>query len=353
VSTLHVVVPQGIDDPAQPSGGNVYDRRICRGLAASGWSVRERDVPGAWPTPDDAALAALTDVLADIPDESVVLLDGLVASSAAHVLVPQAERLRLVVLVHMPLGQGQPADPVAAAAERAALSAARAVVTTSRWTQQWLCETYGLPTARVHVAEPGADVADLAPGTFAGGQLLCVGAVTPVKGHDVLLAALTTVKDLPWRCHCIGPLTRDRGFAVRLDQQARADGIADRVRFTGPRTGADLAASYASADLLVLPSRAETYGIVVVEALAHALPVIASDVGGVSEAVGRGADGRRPGLLVSAEDPTALGEALRSWLADPDLRYRLRRTARERRSTLTSWSATADRLGHLLGQVAA
>ncbi|WP_426561995.1 glycosyltransferase family 4 protein [Angustibacter sp. McL0619] len=353
MSTLHVVVPQGIDDPAEPSGGNVYDRRICTGLAASGWSVRERDVPGHWPEPDDAARNALAESLRAIPDASVTLLDGLIASSTPQVLEPHADRLRMVVLVHTPLGQGLPPDAPVAVAERAALSAARAVVTTSHWTQRWLVETYGLPTGRVHVAEPGADVADLAPGTFAGGQLLCVGAVTPGKGHDVLVAALAAVADLPWRCLCVGPLTRDRGFAVQVDQQAQTDGIGDRVRFTGPRHGADLSASYAAADLLVLPSRAETYGIVVVEALAHAVPAVASDVGGVGEALGRGADGRRPGLLVAPDDHEALAAALRSWLVDPDLRFRLRRSARERRTTLTRWSQTTERLAHILGQLAA
>ena len=124
-----------------------------------------------------------------------MLLDGLVASTAPEVLVPQASRLRLVVLVHMPLGH-RPADDEADDArtrERAVLSAAAAVVTTSAWTRRRLLELYALPADRVHVAEPGVDAADLATGTAAGGALLCVAAVTSDKGHDVLLDALATI----------------------------------------------------------------------------------------------------------------------------------------------------------------
>jgi glycosyltransferase involved in cell wall biosynthesis len=118
--------------------------------------------------------------------------------------------------------------------------------------------------------------------------------------------------------------------------------LGDRVCFAGPRTGADLDRSYATADVLVLASRAETYGMVVSEALARGLPVVAADVGGLTEALGHGAGGIRPGLLVPPGDPTALGTALRAWLGDSELRGRLRRAARERRESLSGWSATTS-----------
>ena len=114
------------------------------------------------------------------------------------------------------------------------------------------------------------------------------------------------------------------------------------MRFPGPRVGRRLDRAYAAADLLVLPSRAETYGMVVTEALARGLPVVATDVGGVPEALGHGAEGTRPGLLVPPGDPAALGAALRSWLEDTDLRGRLRRAAWERRATLRGWDATTS-----------
>jgi glycosyltransferase involved in cell wall biosynthesis len=315
---VHVIVPADIDDPARPSGGNVYDRRVCAGLRERGWTVHEHAVPAAG------------DVLGAIPDGAVVLIDGMLAAPAADVLVPAAGRVREVVLVHMPFG----------GREREVLAAATAVVTTSHWARQRLAELYGV---LAHVAEPGVDGADLVPGSAAGDRLLCVAALTPGKGHDVLLDALARVDDLAWECTCAGSLVRDPACADAI--RARAP---ERVRFAGPLTGADLERAYAAADLLVLPSRAESYGMVITEALARGVPVLASDVGGVSEALGHGDDGTRPGLLVPLGDPDALAAALRAWLGDGDLRERLRRVARERRATLRAWADTTSDLAGVL-----
>jgi glycosyltransferase involved in cell wall biosynthesis len=323
---IHVIVPEGIRDPARPSGGNTYDRRVCDGLVALGWTVHEHAVAG-------------TVDLARIPDGALVLVDGLIASPAPAALVPHAQRLRQVVLMHMPLGDD---------AERAVLEAATAVVTTSAWTRRRLEELYGLPGDRVHVAAPGVDPADLVPGTAGGGELLCVAAVTPGKGHDVLLDALATVAELPWRCKCVGSLDRVPAFADGVRRRS-----AGRVRFAGPLTDRALDRAYAAADVLVLASRAETYGMVITEALARGLPVIASDVGGVTEALGHGADGTRPGLLVTPGDPVAFGAALRSWLEDAALRARLRQAARERRASLRGWAETTAVLARVLATAAA
>ncbi|HEX6756498.1 MAG TPA: glycosyltransferase, partial [Mycobacteriales bacterium] len=239
---LHAVLPNDIDDPAAPSGGNTYDRRVLDGLARLGWAVTEHAVRGGWPRPSPAERTALAGVLGALPAGALVLADGLVASAAPDALVPAAARLRLVVLVHMPLG-----DP----GEGDVLAAARAVVATSSWTRDLLRDRYGVAAG---VATPGVDQAPAAGGTLAGTRLLCVAAVTPDKGHDVLLAALAAVP-LPLGCVCAGALDRDPAFVAGLPRD-------DRVRFAGPLTGAGLAAAYAAADLVVLPSRAETYGMV-------------------------------------------------------------------------------------------
>lgn len=349
MTAVHVVVPDGIDDPLRPSGGNVYDRRVCRGLAAIGWPVHEHPVPGRWPWAEPAARARLASVLGGIADDGLVLLDGLVASAAPEVVTPEADRLRLVVLLHMPLGetslQGRPR-------ERAVLTAVSSVVTTSQWTKMWLLDHYALTTDRVHVAEPGAETADLAPGTPSGGELICVGAVTPSKGHDVLLSALATIRALPWRCVCVGALDVEPGFAADLLGRAEESGIADRVCFTGPLTRTDLDARYAAADVLVLASRAETYCMVVTEALARGLPVVATRIGGVPDALGLASDGSPPGLLVPAGDGHALAAGLRRWLDDPGQRARLRQAAQARRLTLAGWWRTSLQVSRVLAEVA-
>jgi glycosyltransferase involved in cell wall biosynthesis len=360
VTTVHFVVPDGIDDPKRPSGGNAYDRRISDGLRALGWDVPEYGVAGSWPEPAAPARAALDAVIARLPDGAIALVDGQIASTAPEVLVTAARRLRLVVLVHMPLGgirapdigSGDDASDTGQR-ERSVLSAAAAVVTTSEWTRRHLIDGYDLPPDRIHAARPGVDAADLALGSGPGGDLLCVAAVAPNKGHDVLFAALAKIADLPWRCTCVGSLDRDPGFVELLRRQVRADGIEHRVHFAGPRTGGDLDIAYASADLLVLASHAETYGMVVVEALARGIPVVATAVGGLPEALGQVSDGRHPGLLVPSGDAGALAAALGDWLGDAGLREQLRRAARDRRDALTDWSTTVRRVSSILSGVAA
>jgi glycosyltransferase involved in cell wall biosynthesis len=340
---VHVLVPDGIDDPRRPSGGNVYDRRVCDGLVALGWSVHEHAVAGQWPLPDAAARLAVGAALARVPDGELVLVDGLLASAVPELLEPEADRLRIVVLLHMPRDEAR---------EVAALSAASGIVATSDWTRRWLLDHYPLPEDRVYVVRPGVDVADLASGSLSGGRLLCVGAITPAKGSDLLLEALATVDDPAWRCVFVGSLHLDVEFVDGLRRQAKDRGVADRVCFTGPLMGAELERAYAEADALVLASQAETYGMVVTEALARGLPVVATKVGGVPEALGHAADGSRPGLLVAPGDPHALAQALRRWLGDPVERARLRVAARSRRLTLSDWVQTSRELSAVLSDVA-
>jgi glycosyltransferase involved in cell wall biosynthesis len=342
MSLVHVLLPNDIDDPTSPSGGNVYDRRICRGLANAGWSVREHAVPGRWPYPEPRDRATLAHELHGLPDHALVLVDGLIASAVPEVLRPHRERVALVVLVHAALGD--PA-PDRRAGELAALSSAVTLLTTSHWSARRLVELYPSLSGRIHVAPPGVDPAPRASGSPDGSRLLCVAAVSRHKGHDVLADALARISDLSWECACVGPLDRDPGFVRRL---RLPDG---RVSLVGPRVGADLAARYAAADLLLLPSRGETYGMVVTEALARAIPVVGSAVGGVAEALGETPHGR-PGLLVPPEDPVALAGALRRWLSEPDLRDRLRAASNHRRGTLSDWSVTSTLVAEVLASAA-
>jgi glycosyltransferase involved in cell wall biosynthesis len=332
--TVHVVLPEGVDDPTTPSGGNVYDRRLCGELTGSGWLVEER-----------AVTQRLAGVLAELPDMALTLVDGLVAVAAPDAMIRESARLRVVVLLHMPFGER---DAETRPLEHAVLSAAAAVVTTSEWSRCWILSQYDLVPQRVHVAQPGVDPADLATGSASGGRLLCVAAVTPDKGHDVLLAALAEVADLQWRLVCAGSLSRDRRVAERQQRAALDLGIADRVTWTGAVSREELDKIYADADALVLATRAESWGMVVTEAMARGLPVIATEVGGLPEALGPS----RAGLLVPAGDVPAMAAALRRWLEDDSLRADLRAAARSRRTTLTGWPLTAAKVAAVLDEVA-
>ena len=348
MNSLYVIVPGDVGDSSVPSGGNTYDRRMCDRLADAGVDVHEIAVSGSWPRPDTEARAVLGHLLSALPTGSAVLLDGLVACGVPEVVVPQARRLSVAVLVHLPLADETGLPPALAAEldalERETLQAVGSVVATSEWAAQRLIGHHGLAPHRVHSVTPGVDPAPLAVGTDGMSRLVCVANVTPRKGQGVLAQALETVADLRWTCECVGGIRRETKYVERL----REHRLGARFTLTGPRTGAALAATYHSADLLVLPSRGETFGMVVTEALARGVPVLTTDVDALPDTVGRAPDGSVPGMLVPGDDVEALGAALRRWLTEPALRAQLRASAKLRRETLTGWDDTARRIADIL-----
>ena len=341
-------MPAAVDDPARPSGGNSYDRRLCQGLTDLGWEACEHRLAGSWPVPNDVDRARLAAVVDRAPRDGLLLIDGLIASAAPAELSRSTLReIRLAVLVHLPLGVAAAPESAVVADERAALARADAVIVTSRWTRRWLLDAYRLPSERVQVAEPGAAIAGLTRSTPAGGRLLCVGALAPHKGQDVLVSALARLGGFDWRCTLVGPEV-DSAYARLVRVLVTSSGLDGRVELAGPLAPTALAARYAEADLVVVPSLIETYGMVVTEALAHGIPVIATAAGGLPDTLALADDGSGPGLLVAADDSAALADALRRWLTDEMLRRRLRDAAALRRSTLPTWSTTAERVASVL-----
>jgi glycosyltransferase involved in cell wall biosynthesis len=346
---VHVVVPEGFDNPGRPTGGNIYDRRVCAGLAEAGWEVPVATVAAAWPVPDSGARAELARIVSAVPDGEIVLIDGLIASPTAAELLPHAGRIRMTVLLHMPLATALDTrhDAGAQRSERVVLRAASGVVVTSEWTRQEVLTRYEIAACRVHVARPGVDRV-AAPARPVRGQLICVGTLGRQKGQDLLVEALAELGDLDWHCALAGPLDRDPDFVGQLRARIARLGYGHRVRLTGVLTGAELSHAYSTAGLLLAPSRSETYGMAVTEALAHGVPVIAAAVGGLPEALGFSTDGARPGQLIPSGDPAALAAAIGDWLGDERRRHQLRAAARERRSNLRGWQQTTQEIAHAL-----
>ena len=338
---LHFVVPDSIDAPARVSGGNVCDRRVRDGLVQQGWTVRMSPV-------DIGAPASVHRALSDVPDGGLVLVDGLVAARAPAAIEVAAERLRIVVLAHMVAAAFDDADPDDVAGERRALWVARCVIATSEWTRAELMHRNLVPSGRIVVAPPGADDATLATGTASGVSLLSVGVVAPHKGQDTLVEALATLGTQgDWTCTIVGSLDSHPDFADQVERRAADAGIADRIRMAGVLGADDLDMAYRSADLFVAPSRSESYGMAIADALRRGIPVVASSVGGIPQAVSTS----RAAVLIPPDHPDLLSSALRRWMLDPALRARLTDEARRDRSLLPRWSDTIDQIAATLASV--
>jgi glycosyltransferase involved in cell wall biosynthesis len=209
-----------------------------------------------------------------------------------------------------------------------------------------LAEDFHVALERLSVVEPGTDKAVTQPRKREGMVcLLSVGAVVPRKGYDVLVAALAKIRHLPWRLVLVGDCTRSATTAQRLHAKIARHGLAERISLRGVVTADELSSLYARADLFVLPSRFEGYGMAFTEAIAHGVPVVGTRVGAVARTVPDQA-----GVLVPPDDAEALAGALRRLIENPEQHERL--AAGARAAVFPSWCEQGARFARVLENLA-
>jgi glycosyltransferase involved in cell wall biosynthesis len=328
-------------DLATPTGGYGYDRRIIRELRQLGWHVDVLDVGDGFPFPSVAQRATALAVLSAVPAGCPTVLDGL-----AFGVLPEAGALRsrtpLIALVHQPLALDAGLDTTQADSfretERAALAAAERVVVTSEATARIVTADYNVPFQRISVVRPGNDPVPTALGSNdAVVRLLSVGSVVPVKGYDLLIAALASLADLPWRLTIAGDRTRNSTAAAQLDADIAIRGLDDRVAVLGAVPPEDIIELYLASDIFVLASRFEGYGMALAEAIAHGLPVVSTMAGAIPDTVPAGT-----GLLVQPDDVAALARALRYLISDRAERQRFAMNARAAAVRFPTWQDSAQ-----------
>ena len=341
---LTLLVPGALETR---TGGYEYDRRIAAGLRDLGWQVDVVSLDSSYPEPTAAARTATAAALAELPAGALAMIDGLAFGAMPDEAAREGGRLRLVALVHHPLARetGIAAERATAleASERRALAFARHVIVTGRATATAL-RPYGVSADRIAVVEPGTDAAPLSRGS--GGsfvELIAVGSLVPRKGFEILVEALALIPDRPWRLTCAGSLERAPATALRVQRMVNERGLNNRVAFSGELGAAELAALYERADLFVLPTFYEGYGMVVAEALARGLPVISTPAGGIPDLVTNDS-----GILVPVADPRALADAVARVIDDASVLQRLRQGAALRRTTLPSWEQRARQMDAVL-----
>lgn len=340
-------------DLASLTGGYAYDRHIIQGLRSKGRAVDVVSLGAGFPWPDGATLLHAAEQIAAIADGSLVVADGLALGVIPDILQAHAQRLRWVALVHHPLaletGLSERQAKQLFDSERRALATVSQVIVTSPATARSLAR-YGVAASRIAVVEPGTHPAPLAQSARHNGRqadqvlsLLCVATVTPRKGHGVLLEALAGLRERRWHLHCIGSLTRDADTAHALRQAIAHHGLQERVLLHGEVDEAGLAAHYAHADVFVLPSFHEGYGMVLTEALARGLPIVSTAVGAIPDTVPADA-----ALLVPPGNAAALRAALARLLDDPSLCAALATGARAARSCLPTWPQAVSRFAQAI-----
>jgi glycosyltransferase involved in cell wall biosynthesis len=338
VVALGFAVPGSLD---QLTGGYTYDRRLIAALRALGCDVDVIDLGDGFPYPAATTRQGALERLCATPVGQPLVIDGLalgVLPEAAKALAPTHP---VIALVHHPLALETGITPamaaVLAASERAALACVRHVVTTSPSTRRALIADYAVAPGSVTVALPGIDaVAATARPPRNGVTLLAVGAIVPRKGYDVLIDALATLTDLEWHLVIAGDCIRDRATADAVAARIAASGLGARVSMRGAVGDDELASLHAEADVFVLASRHEGYGMAFAEAINHGLPVIGTRAGAIPETVPPAG-----GILVDPDDVAALTAALRTMIADRRARENYATAARAAAAQLPRWDATA------------
>jgi glycosyltransferase involved in cell wall biosynthesis len=317
-------------DPARRTGGFLYNARMVAGLRDRGHGVRVHRLDAAWPLPPEPPAPP------DLPRGATVVADGLLLTAMAPALSARPD-LRVVALVHSPLWR-EGGGAALRAAEARALRACARIVATSEATAAEVAADTGRPVA---VVVPGTDPAPAAP-AGPGHRLLCPAHLIPRKGHLDLLAACAALPPVPWQLTLAGSPDADPAHAAAV---ARAAGVlGGRVRLAGALDAAGMAAAYDRADLVVLPSHYEAFGMVLTEAVARGIPVLTAPAG-ATPLLGDAA------RVVPAGDAAAWTGALAAWLGDGGLRARARVAARIAAAALPRWPAQVLRFEQALTPV--
>ncbi len=327
------------------TGGFIYDRRVAEGMRRAGRLAGVTCLSGAYPFPDQCDFESDAERVAGLDPDGPLVIDGLALTALAPHLPEDAAGRPLIALIHHPHCDETGLSPeevrTSFAAERAALARVRGCIVTSPATARRMAD-FGLSRDMLRVVVPGLDPAAPAPDeppeppcADTPVRLLCVASLSPRKGQDILIEALRALADLDWRLDLVGG-ARDPDFARRLEALATGPDLAGRVRFLGEVASAGLTAHYRRADIFVLPSHHEGYGMALAEAMAEGLAVISTRAGAIPETVPGGA-----GELVPPGDGEALAACLRRLITDAEARGRMGAAARAAAARLPSWERTA------------
>jgi glycosyltransferase involved in cell wall biosynthesis len=327
-----------VGEKGRKTGGYLYNGRVIFGLRKRGFEIEEFVAGGA--SPEHQRSAGLEFGSAFDPSR----FDAIVVDALARIAVFRHLDLWLasqpvVALVHeLPSVAGSQHETLARERdyEEALLRADRLVAVSDHGRKILLGR--GVSPGRIHVVPPGFDGVpeDVEPHVQSDDRVraLCVAQWIERKGIVTLVEAWTLRERKGAVLELIGETDADPDYAA-LVRDAIEAAPRGSIVVSGCIDDVSLGASYADADLFVLPSRYEGYGIVFAEALARGLPIIACDVGPVPELLGREA-----AVLVRPDDREALSAALDLLLGDPKLRARMSAAASRRASRLPRWEDT-------------
>jgi glycosyltransferase involved in cell wall biosynthesis len=341
------------------TGGYAYDRRVVEGLQSLGWQVQLISLGDGYPFPSKEQLNKAASLLLQLDFGVPMLVDGLALGVLPELVALISKRHPIVGLVHHPLafesGLSRDQVTILRESETQSLVHVKKVVANSPKTARDLTDFYGVPRDHVTVVLPGTDRYASSQTSFTKPQqslrpiqLLSVGSVIPRKGFDVLVAALYSLKSLPWTLSIAGDVTRDTNAFWHLQEAIRRCSLEDRIHVLGAVSDVELQQLYATSDVFVLASLYEGYGMAFAEAMAHGLPIVATTGGAIADTVPTQA-----GLLVEPGNVASLSSAIKLLIEDDAYRSRLAQGARLAAAEQPTWKESVQKFDWLIKQVLA
>ena len=344
---MHVlfVIPGDIN---LPTGGYRYDREIISAWKASNINVKLVSLEGNYPFPSEADKTSAIKAISNFPYGDIAVVDGLLGGVSPDFLKALSKHMPVVALIHHPLCLENGLDNTTAkmleASERKGLEFVSSIITTSDTTAQTAQSLFGFDTSNIHSVPPGVDRVAKSKGSGSNTvHLLCIGSVIARKGHKYLIQALAKLKHLNWKLDCYGNTEFDPELFTEITQLIADEGLSQKIKFHGTVSDKRLEEAYHMADIFVLPSLYEGYGMVYAEAIIRGIPVIGTTAGAIPKTVPKTC-----GILVEPENIKMLTDALNQLITDKKIRLEFAEGARKSEPNFPTWEGSAHKFAHIL-----
>lgn len=321
------------------TGGYLYNTHIINGLKGMGHRV---DILGTdWHWKDSDSLEKICRYnLEKLPHGTCIVVDSLLLASLHHIVQEFGDRLMFLGLIHLPASYDilSGVHGELAVEELVALNHMRRVIVTGRFTFDLLCNA-GLDSDKIRIVEPGTErfprkkQYKLVPS-----ELLYIANYSALKAQDVLIRALCRITAWDWTLHLYGDMERDREYTASVRSLIQQLKMEHKIIMHGIVERLEISSVFLNADLFVMPSLFESYGMALSESLAHGLPVVTTSAGNIPYTVPAGM-----GLLTEPGDEEQLADAIRSLFDDPARYSALCSAASQYNKQVRSWEkAVAD-----------
>jgi len=331
-----------------PTGGYRYDKEIINAWKNSGVEVELINFVGNYPFPSEKEQQTAIDSIKNFPKADIAVIDGLLGGASPDFIKLLAQHIPVTALIHHPLCLENGLDEGTAkkleASEKQGLEFVKNIITTSPATAKTVSELFQFKTDQIHTVLPGVTRGEFAKGSVNSTvNLLCVGSVIKRKGHRFLLEALSQIKHLDWQLDCYGSTEFDKNLFAELNEMLKTNKLSEKIKFHGAVSDAELEAAYLSADIFVLPSLYEGYGMVYAEAIVRGLPVIATNAGAIPQTVPKTC-----GILIEPENSKMLKQAIEQLISDSELRDQYRNATIREEPNFPTWQKSAHQFAAIL-----